>query len=80
MLNKFKEFIVNNKVEEIIAGHGITLTNSEIKDIKVVRSLESKGILLKGTTEKVINQTRGFLGLLIKFCLLLMKRCLKGKS
>ena len=79
MLSKFKEFIVNN-IAGIIAGHGITLTNNEIEDIKVIRSLESRGILLKGTTEKVINQKRGFLGLLIKFCLLLVKRYLKGKS
>ena len=51
-------------------GLGITLTNNEIKDIiKVIRSLENKGILLKGTTEKIISQEGRylytFLGLLM---------------
>ena len=32
-------------------GSGITLTNNEMKDIiKVIKSLENRGILLKGTT------------------------------
>ena len=36
------------------------LTNNEIKDIiKVISSLENKGILLKGTTKKVTNQKGG---------------------
>ena len=35
-------------------GWGITLTNNEIKDIlKVIKSLENWGILLKGTTIKI---------------------------
>ena len=34
-------------------GSGITLTNNETKDIiKVIKSLETEGILLKGTTKK----------------------------
>ena len=38
-------------------GSGTTLLNSEIKDIlKVIKYLESIGILSKVTTEKVINQ------------------------
>ena len=38
-------------------GSGTTLINSEIKDIlKVIKYLESIGILSKVTTEKVINQ------------------------
>ena len=31
---------------------GITLTNSEIKDIKVIKSFKNRGISLKGTTRK----------------------------
>ena len=35
-------------------GSGITLTNNEIKNImKVIYSLENRGILLKGTTRKI---------------------------
>ena len=42
---------------------GIRLTNNEIKHmIKVIKSLENGGILLKGTIEKFINQKRGFIG------------------
>ena len=43
-------------------GTGITLTNNEIKDImKVMKSLENRGILLKGTTRKVTSQEGAFL-------------------
>ena len=41
-----------------ISGSGITLPNNEINDIiKVIRSLENRNILLKGTTHffKAIN-------------------------
>ena len=40
-----------------ITGEGseITLTNNEIKDImKVIKSLENKGILLKGLKKKTL--------------------------
>ena len=41
---------------------GITLTNYEMKDIiKVVRSLENRGILLKETTKNIATQDGGFL-------------------
>ena len=44
---------------------GITLTNNEIKDImKVVKSLENREILLKGTTTKITSQEGGFLNIL----------------
>ena len=44
---------------------GLTLTNNEIKDIiKVIRSLENRGIFLKGTTRKTTNQEVGFLNFL----------------
>ena len=43
----------------------ITLTNHEIKDImKVISSLENRGILLKETTRKISNQKGGFLNFL----------------
>ena len=59
-------------------GSGIVLTNNEIKDInkKVIKSLENTGILLKGTTKKVINQNGGFLVSLMGVGLLLMKNIL----
>ena len=41
-------------------GAGITLTKSEIKDIKILWSLENRGILLKGTTRKITSQEGGF--------------------
>ena len=51
--------------KEYITGSGITLTKNEIKDIiKVIRSLENKGILLKGTTTKITSQEGGFLNFL----------------
>ena len=38
---------------------GIALKNNGTKDIiKVIRSLESRGILLKGTTGKITSQER----------------------
>ena len=65
---------------------GITLGNNEIKDIiKVIRSLQNRGILLKGTTLKISSQKGGFLNFLrplISVGLPLMKYVLTplGKS
>ena len=43
----------------------ITLRSNEIKDvIKVIKSLEKRGILLKGTIRKYTSQKGGFLNLL----------------
>ena len=52
-----------------INGSAITLTNNEMKDImKVIKSLENRGTLLKETTRKITSQKGGFL----KFLRLLM--------
>ena len=43
----------------------MTLTNNEIEDImKVIKSLENRGVLLKGTTKKISSQEKGFLNFL----------------
>ena len=43
----------------------MTLANNEIKDImKVIKSLENRAILLKGTTRKIASQEGGFLNFL----------------
>ena len=62
------KYIVNKGLDRlkkyfpISEGSGITLTNNEIKDIiKLIKSLENRRILLKGTIKKVISQERGFL-------------------
>ena len=40
-------------------------TNNEIKDImNVIKSLDNRGILLKGTTKKITSQEEGFLNFL----------------
>ena len=53
---------------EMFKSSGTTLTNNEIKDImKVINSLENKGILLKGTTKKITSRKGGFLNFLRPF-------------
>ena len=48
---------VNNKI-----NIKLKVKNNEIKEImKVIKSLENKGILLKGTTRKIPSQYGGFL-------------------
>ena len=57
---------VDNSIEGIKSttnrfGTGITLTDIKIKDvIKVIKSLENRGILLKGTTRKITGQEEDF--------------------
>ena len=42
-------------------GSGLTLTNNEINDImKVIKSLENRGILWKITATKITSQEVGF--------------------
>ena len=63
-------------------GSGITLASNEMKDmIKVIRSLDNRGISFKWTTKKAINKKGVFLskvfGSLIRVCLPLMKNVLQ---
>ena len=56
--------LVKNRKKGIssIAGSGIILRDNEIKDnINVIKPLENKGILLKGTTSKIATQKGRFL-------------------
>ena len=47
--------------EKVTEKFGSWMTNNEIKYIiKVIKSLENKGILLKGTTRKITSQKEGF--------------------
>ena len=41
-------------------GSGVTLTNNEIKDMKVMKSLENRGILLKETIKNLIVKKKDF--------------------
>ena len=65
---------------EKFSGTGITLTNNDIKDIiKVIKSLENRGMLIKGTTTKITSQEGRFLNFLkplIRVGLPLMKNVL----
>ena len=59
-LLKFREKSLDKQInrfnKEYIIGSGITLINNEINDItKVVKSLENRGILIKGTAIKINN-------------------------
>ena len=67
------------KNNDRLTGSGIALTNNEIKDIiNVIRSLENRGILLKGTTKKITSQEGEFLNFLMSLItagLPLMKKC-----
>ena len=55
---------IKKGLSELI-GSVLTLTNNEIKGIvKVIRSLQNRRILSKGTTRKVNNQKGGFLNFL----------------
>ena len=49
-INKFNKEYTTSK------GSGIMLTSNEMKDMKLIKSLENRGNLLKGTTTKIISQ------------------------
>ena len=56
--------MIGKKVKEKF-GSGITPTNNKRKDImKTIKSLENRGILLKGTTRKITSQEGEFLNFL----------------
>ena len=72
LTGKASEYYTSKEINELnkqfasSKGSGITLTNNEIKDImKVIKSLENNGILLKGTTRKFTSQERVFLNFLV---------------
>ena len=89
---KATEYYINKGINELNKKFrsskisGIAITNNELKDIvKVIKSVENRGILLKGTTRKITSQQVGFLNfprLLVTADLPLMKRVLTllGKS
>ena len=59
---------VDNSIKGIktFFGGSITLTDNERTDImKVIKSFENRGILLKRTTRKITSQERGYLNFLI---------------
>ena len=58
-VNKIRKMLINEFI-----GSGITLTKNEIKDIKVIRSLENREILLKRIT-KINSQDGELLNCLI---------------
>ena len=45
---------VPNKNIELVMASAITLTYNEIKYIKIIKSLQNRGILLRGTTDRLI--------------------------
>ena len=48
-----------------LEGSRITLPKNEIKDIiKVIKSLENRRVLLKGTTKRIISQEKRLLSFL----------------
>ena len=53
-------------LEEIFKeGSGTTITNNEIEDIiKLIRSLENRGVIIKGSTRKITTQEGVFLNFL----------------
>ena len=76
--NYFVNSMINNLNKKFTTseGSGIILTNNGIKDIKLVQSLENRGILSTETTEKVMKQKVVFLGSLMRLGLPLMKNVL----
>ena len=81
--NKVRKSLASPKVNKILSEievSGLTLTNNETKFIvKVIRSFENRGILLKGTTGKFTSQEGKLLNFLapsMKVGLPLMKNIL----
>ena len=67
LAGKGTEYYINKEINELNKKFtlGITLTNNKIKGMmKVIKSLENRGNLLKGTTRKITTQEGGFLNFL----------------
>ena len=71
LAEKATEYYINKGINELnkkstsSKGPGIPLRNNEIKDImKVINSLENRGILLKGTTRNITSQEGGLINFL----------------
>ena len=67
LARKATEYYINKGINELNKTFAsskdsrITLTNNKIKDIlKVIKTLENREILLKGTTRKITSQQGGF--------------------
>ena len=67
LARKATEYYINKGINELnktftsSKDSWITLTNNKIKDIlKVIKSLENREILLKGTTRKITSEQSGF--------------------
>ena len=67
LARKATEYYINKGINELNKtftsrkDSWITLTNNKIKDIlKVIKSLENREILLKGTTRKITSEQGGF--------------------
>ena len=67
LARKATEYYINKGINELnktftsSKDSWITLTNNKIKYIlKVIKSLENREILLKGTTRKITSQQGGF--------------------
>ena len=61
LARKATEYYINKGINELNKDLWITLTNNKIKDIlKVIKSLENREILLKGTTRKITSEKGGF--------------------
>ena len=67
LARKATEYYINTGINELNKTFAsskdsrITLTNNKIKDIlKVIKTLENREILLKGTTRKITSQQGGF--------------------
>ena len=57
--------LLSEEFNKMFRSSGITLKNNETKNfIKVIRSLENRGVLLKQTIKKVSSQKGGFLSFL----------------
>ena len=83
---KATEYYINKGINNLNTkfrsskSSGIAIANNELKDIvKVIKSIENRGILLKGRTREITSQQGGFLNfprLLVTTGLPLMKRVL----